>query len=639
MRVIAVVLLSLLAAGCRGQAPPSPTSTSSGAAAPPAARNLVIITIDTLRADHVGAYGYGPARTPTMDRIAREGVKFVAAYATAPITLPSHASLMTGRYPAGHGARDNGMRVDLATPTIADALLRAGLSTAGFVAAYPLDRRFGLIKGFQTYGDRMPPRPTFSTASSGDRSREPEASANAGAVNERPGRSVVDEALTWLDRHRHERFFLWVHLFEPHAPYGNASDARRPMRQRYDDEVAEADAQAGRLIDGLGPARASTLVVLTADHGESFGEHGEIGHSIFVYDTTLRVPLLLSGAGVTAGRTIDAPVALIDIAPTVLRLLGVPPFEADGIDLGPALAGTPLAARELYAESFAPLLDFGWSPLRSIRSARWKYISAPTPELYELERDPGETIDRSRVEQARAAQLEAGVRRYSTPELASREVMDPEARARLQALGYTSGASAIPDGRRPDPKDRRALAARIAQVASGELRGEALERALRRIVSEDPQNPHANLRLGYVLLDSGRCTEAVGRFNAAIAAHVPSVDAHLGLAACETTSRRFEAAAAALRDAQRIEPGNPVVAANLGLVLSDSGHPADAVAPLERALTIDPDLHRARFGLAIALARAGRRREAADAASELLRRLPPQAPQRPEVERLLRQVR
>jgi choline-sulfatase len=617
MRVAVAILLCCVISGCRGA---SDTATPAGA--PPAARNLVIITIDTLRADRVGAYGYAAGRTGAMDRLAREGVMFTHAYATAPITLTSHASLMTGRYPAGHGARHNGMRLDLKTPTLADALSQAGFATGGFIAAYPLDRRFGLIKGFQAYGDRMPP------------SRE------GRAVNERPGREVVDEALAWLARHRGGRFFLWVHLFEPHAPYGNPSDPRGlPAQARYDDEVAEADRQAGRVIDALGPERLSTLVVVAADHGEAFGEHGEVGHSIFVYDTTLRVPLILSGAGVPTGRTIADPVALIDIAPTAMRLLGVPPFDTDGIDLGPALTGSPLPARELYAESFAPLLDFGWSPLQTLRSRQWKYIEAPRPELYDIAQDPGETRDLSTRDAPRVADMHERTSRQSGGTHQSLAIIDPDARARLQALGYAGGSVPGAGRGRPDPKDRRDEAAELAQIGSGELRGAALERALRSVLAADARNPQANLRLGYVLLDEGRCREAAAHFRSAIAEHLPSADAHLGLAACEAADRRFEAAAATLRDAERIEPGNPVVIANLGLVLADSGHPADAIAPLQRALTIDPDRHQARFALALAFARAGRRVQATSTAEELLRRLPANAPQRPEVERLIATLR
>jgi choline-sulfatase len=608
------ILSCLAMLACREKPSPPPP-----AAAPPPARNLVIITIDTLRADRVGAYGYTAARTGTMDRLAREGVTFTRAYATAPITLTSHASLMTGRYPAGHGARHNGMRLDLKTPTLAETLSQSGFATGAFIAAYPLDRRFGLIKGFQTYGDKLPP------------------SRNGRAINERAGREVVDEALAWLAGRRRGPFFLWVHLFEPHAPYGNPADRRLSTQARYDGEIAQADMQAGRLVDALGPLRRSTLVVLASDHGESFGEHGEFGHSTFIYDTTLRVPLILSGAGLPRGQRVEDAVALIDIAPTALRLLGVKPFDADGVDLGPLIAGEPLTRRELYAESFAPLLDFGWSPLQALRSRGWKYIDAPRPELYDIVEDAGETRDRSGREATRVAEMHARIAAQS-PATPLAEI-DRDARARLQALGYVGGSPTATSGSRPDPKDRRDEAARLGRVTSGELQGAALERALREILAGDKRNPQANLRLGYVLLDSGRCREAVEHFESAIAEHLPSADAHLGLAACQVSARRFESAASTLRDAERIEPDNPVVIANLGVVLSDSGHPADAIAPLQRALTIDPDLHQARFSLAIAFAREGRRGDAAASAEELLRRLPANAPQRPEVERLLAEVK
>jgi len=614
MRVAAATLcLTVVACTPTKHEPPAPLSS--------AARNLVVITIDTLRADHVGAYGYKHAHTPTLDKLAREGVLFSHAYATAPITLTSHASLMTGRYPVGHGARHNGMRIDLKTPTLAEKLAEAGFATGAFIAAYPLDRRFGLIKGFQTYGDKMPP------------------SHNGRAVNERAGREVVDEAISWLNTHRDRRFFLWVHLFEPHAPYGDPADARHlTAAARYDEEIAEADRQAGRLLDALEPIRGSTLIVAAADHGEAFGEHGEIGHSIFVYDTTLRVPLILSGPAVGSGRTIADRVALIDVAPTVVRLLGLTPFDADGIDLNPALTGSTLPERDLFAESFAPLLDFGWSPLHAVRSGEWKYIDAPRPELYDIGRDPNEEHDLSGSEKIKTAEFHDRLARQATTALKTDASIDPDARARLQALGYAGGGGA-PASSHADPKDRKEEAARLAQVTSGELNGKDLERALRSILAADAANPQANLRLGYVLLDSNRCREAVPHFRSAIASHVPSADAHLGLAACAASERLFETAATALREAERIEPDNPVVSANLGIVLSDGGHPADAIAPLQRALTIDPDLHLARFNLAVAFARSGRRAEANATAQDLLRRLPADAPQRSEVERLIRATR
>ena len=610
IRVLSLVLLMAVAA-CSGDEPAVPDL-------PAEARNLLIVTIDTMRADRLGAYGDETARTPVMDAFAARGARFTRAFAVAPITLTSHASLMTGLYPAGHGGRHNGMRIDDDVPTIAERLAGSGVATGGFVAAFPLDRRFGLDRGFQAYGDRMP------------------RGADGRPANERPGHVVVDEALAWLEAHRSRRFFLWVHLFEPHAPYGDARTGR-PVAARYADEIAESDRQVGRLLDGLGEARDSTLVVVTSDHGEAFGEHGEIAHSIFVYDTTLQVPLVLAGPGVHP-RTVDGPVSLIDVAPTVLSLLGVPGVDGDGIDLGPALSGSALPDRTLYAESYAPQLDFGWSALRTVRTAGWKYIAAPAPELYEVSIDAGELRNVVSSEPARATAMRAMVDRFGPAGLARRAPADREAAARLQALGYVS-SSAPGGGSRPDPKDRREQAARLARVTSGELHGPALEQALRGILDEEPENPVANLRLGYALLESGNCRDATRRFEAAIAAGYPSADPYLGLAGCQAVRRAYAAAAATLRSADGVEPGNPVVLANLGLVLSDDDRFGEAIAPLERAIAIDPDLHRARFALAVAYAESGRRGEAAAQAEELLRRLPPAAPQRSEIERLLAAVR
>ena len=603
---IIIVSLAIAAASCR-PAPPEPRAA-------PAARNLIVFTIDTLRADRVGAYGDSAARTPVIDALAANGALFTQAFAVAPITLPSHASILTGRYPPGHGARHNGLSVNPSVPTIAERLRTAGFATGAFVGAFPLDRRFGLDRGFGTYGDRMP------------------RGVPGQPVNERPGRDVVDDAIAWLAAHRTSRFFLWVHVFEPHAPYGNAADGR-PASARYEDEVAEADRQLGRVLEAAGDARSSTLVAVTADHGEAFGEHGEIAHSIFVYDTTLRVPLVLAGPGVPH-RRVDAPVSHVDLAPTLLPRLGVSGFDADGVDLAPAIDGRALAARELYAESYAPLLDFGWSPLRAIRAEGWKFIDAPRPELFAVVSDPGELEDRSHAEASRAAAMRARLAKYGAY-AASHVPVDAESRGRLQALGYVGGTS---PGilLRPDPKDRRTLAAQLARVTSGELRGSDLEAALRDILRIDGDNPQAHVRLGFVLRGSGRCPEAERHFRRAIDARMPGADAHLGLAECQASARRFESAAATLRAADRVEPGNPVVSANLGLVLSDAGRVADAIPHLERAVSLDPGFDRARFHLAITLARLGRRADAAREARELLRRLPADAPQRAEVERLVK---
>jgi arylsulfatase A-like enzyme/Flp pilus assembly protein TadD len=596
-----------------------------------AARSIVLITVDTLRADRVGAYGWKAARTPAMDAIAARGVRFQRAFAPAPITLTSHASLLTGLYPPGHGSRHNGMRVRGDVATLATVLHDQGWATGAFVGAFPLDRRFGLDRGFERYGDRMP------RASDGR------------LLNERSGRVVVDEALDWLNGVGDRSFFLWVHLFEPHAPY--EPDAARgpnggtlPPDLRYDDEIARADVEIERLLAGLRPRLSSALVVVAGDHGEAFGEHGEITHSIFLYDATLRVPLIMAGPGINpAPSAPETNVSLVDVLPTVIDALGLSRPDVDGVSLLPLVRGGTLSARDLYAETFAPLLDFGWSSLRSVRSGPWKYIAAPSPELYDLSSDPGEDHSVGQGQGSRVGDMATRVAKYSGPELPAApagEQPDSEARSRLGALGYVSAsASGARTADRPDPKDRRELAARIAQVAAGELQGAALRTTLETIIAEDPRNGQAQMRLGYAVIDSGDLRRAESHFRAALAAAMPTADVHLGLALCLASTGRRDEAVRVLMEARRIEPGNAVVEANLGSLALDGGDNARAIESLGSAIQLDPDLHQARFNLARALARMGRRDEAQKEAETLLARLPAQAPQRAEVQRMIDALR
>jgi choline-sulfatase len=591
----------------------------SGCAPTPAApaTSVLLITIDTLRADHVGAYGATAARTPTLDALAREGARFDRAWAPAPLTLPSHASLLSGRYPPGHGARHNGIAMQ-AVPTLATAFKAAGFSTAAFVSAFPLDRRFGLTRGFDEYEDQLP------------------RSSEGRPLNERPATETVDRALAWLRARGDERFFVWVHLFEPHAPYGEPGTGGS-VQARYDADIAVADREAGRLVAALGAGSATTLVVAASDHGEAFGEHGEIGHSIFVYDTTLRVPLVMRGPGVRAATVVTDDVSLVDVAPTLLALTGTAALTGDGQSLVPALRGEGLSTRAIYAESFAPLFDFGWAGLRSVREGSWKYIAAPRAELFDLASDPGESANRLADEPERTARLEAETARWSPAEPAATAPVAPEALARLQSLGYLSGTSRPAAARtRPDPKDRIAVASRLATVTSGEVRGDELVETLEAVLREDPPNPQAHLRLGFAELELGRCPRAEPHLRAALDAGMPSADAGLGLAACLGQSGNLTGAREALNAARRAEPGNPVVAANLGLLELEEGQLTAAIAELRTALSVEPRLLEARFALARALARAGDREGAVREATTLLGQLAPDAPQRAEAQRLLR---
>jgi choline-sulfatase len=395
------------------------------------------------------------------------------------------------------------------------------------------------------------------------------------------------------------------------------------------------------VLDAVGESGPSTLVVVTGDHGEAFGEHGEVAHSVFVYDTTLRVPLIISGPGVPKIR-VDTPVSHVDLVPTLIRMLELPSIDADGIDLTPVVRGDRGPARELYAESFAPLLDFGWSPLRTVRAEGWKFIEAPKPELYAIAQDAEENRNLAATDATSVEKLRARLKRYGsaalTPASLLPKALDAESRARLQALGYASGNPSSSETR-ADPKDRRELAAQLARINSGELGAKELEASLRDVLRLDAGNPQAHVRLGYVLQESGRCAEAVRHFQSAIDAKAPTADAHLGLAGCQASERRYDAAVATLRAADRVEPDNPVVSANLGSMLSDSGRPLEGIPHLQRALTLDASFHQARFYLAIAFARLGRREEAAHEANELLRQLPADAPQRAEVQRLIQALK
>jgi choline-sulfatase len=649
-RLLLLAALSPLPLALSGCGRPAPAAKAA------AARNLVLVTIDTLRADHVGAYGYARSQASFVDLMAQSGATFDRAYAAAPITLPSHATLMTGRYPPGHGSRDNGMHVSRTVPTLATELKAHGFKTAAFVAAFPLDHQFGLDRGFEVYSDRLPRGPDGKQA------------------NERPAAQVVDEAIAWISAGGMgriggtgrtdapaspsvpappappalpalpaERFFLWIHVFEPHAPYGDASD-RRPVLDRYDQEIGVANRELMRLLNAIERVAQDTLVVVAGDHGEAFGEHGEFSHSIFVYDTTLRVPLVMRGPGIgpnaerrTPNVAISDPVTLADVAPTAMRLLGFTMPDADGIDLSPALAGGTLPRREIYAESFAPLMEFGWAPLRAIRSGSWKFIAAPKPELFDVEKDASERTNLVDSQPTIARDLDTRASRYSAARLPTRAI-DASGLDRLRALGYANGPRHDDGSGGIDPKDRRDVAARIAQVTSGELSGLALMTALEQILATDASNSQAHLRLGFVLLQSGDCARAEHEFTAAINGGLPSADAHLGLATCLGRRNDLTGVERVLTEARGREPDNPVLTANFGILQAAKGNLSGAIATLKAALDADPNLHEARFNLALAYAKSGRRAEAAAAARDLLARLPPTAPERGEVERLLKAV-
>jgi arylsulfatase A-like enzyme len=467
--------------------------------------NVLLITIDTLRWDRVGAYGATHSPTPALDRLAARGTRFETAIAHAPLTAPSHASILTGLTPVRHGVRDNGAFVLAEQITLASTFRAAGYSTAAFVSGFPLDRRFGFAAGFQTYDDRLPDI----------------AEAGRAAYTERRADDTTARALAWLGAtastpstsRGSEPWFLWIHYFDPHAAYDPPQPWKSRMPSPYDGEIAFVDDQIGRVLGRLSEngSTSKTIVAVTADHGESLGEHGEETHGVFIYDATLRVPLIMAGPGISKGIVATVVSRGVDVMPTLLDLAGLPvPERLDGRTLQTALEGRPMDDDGAYIESLLPERQFGWAPLRGFRDARWKYIDLPEPELYDLLHDAGELKNRAadapRRAEALAANLADKLKAITTPDRQRPQVaMDREAAKRLRALGDASGSRARPpSGNRRNPTSGIQLINRlergIAQVGIDPRR--AIQE-LRAVLAEDPGIAIARSQLAVALSSIG----------------------------------------------------------------------------------------------------------------------------------------
>ncbi len=468
---------------------------------PPVRPSVVIVTLDTTRADHLGCYGAARAATPHLDALARSGVRCEQALSPVPLTLPAHASLLTGRVPRRHGVRDNaGFKLDPKVPLLTEHLRDAGYTTAAFVSAAVLDRDAGLARGFAAYDD---------TVRVGDR--------RAFDYQERAANQTVDALLPRLPALK-PPFFLWVHFYDPHAPYVPPEPYASRFKDRpYDGEIAFMDAQLGRLLDALKRLGATLYIVVAGDHGESLGEHGEDGHGIFLYQATQRVPLIVTGPGLPPGTTVSSTVGLVDVAPTILDLLSLPALgETDGRSLSPLLHGARPAGRDYEMETLYPSFSYGWAPLRALCAGPYKYVAAPRPELYELPTDPREINDVVHKKATRAAELArtlAGRTRGDASMVPEDDAAIGERREKLASLGYVS-ASAAPESGALDPKDGVKLlpdldAARRA-VQLGDPRDAVVP--MRRLLARNPRNVPARLLLGEAQLASGRTDEAIATY-------------------------------------------------------------------------------------------------------------------------------
>jgi arylsulfatase A-like enzyme/Tfp pilus assembly protein PilF len=528
--------------------------------APP---NLLLVTLDTLRADRLGCYGYKEARTPNLDRLASEGVRFETAVAQVPLTLPSHTTLFTGTYPARHGMRDNGgYFLSPELTTLAELAREAGYRTGAFISAFVLDSKWGLDRGFDTYYDQF------------DLSRYERISL--GSV-ERIAEHTVEEFLPWLETMGEAPFFAWVHLYDPHAPYEAPEPFGSEFEDRpYDGEVAYVDAAMGRVmgfLHGRG-LDETTIVVVAGDHGEGLGDHRELTHGNFVYDSTLRVPLILRFPDQRhAGLEIRQQVGLIDLFVTLAELVGATvPDQNQGRSLLPLLHGEEIPDPPLLAESFYPRLHYGWSEVLALRSERFKFIDTPRPELYDLEADPGETRnlvgEKPNVARGMKRTLEELLASQPRSEAAPAP-LDAETERRLRALGYLGAAAARTDVARhelPDPKDKIEIIQSIARADRLGSRGQTDEAidVLREVIAEDPKIVDAYVSLGNKFSTAGRHEEAVAAFRRALELNPDYGLALTNLALAYRRLGRFDESRLGFERVLEQEPGNRQALFNLG---------------------------------------------------------------------------
>ena len=546
-----------------------------------AEQNILLITIDTLRADALGSYG-GRADTPHLDRLARNGVRFTFAHAHAVMTLPSHASIMTGRYPFEHGVRDNaGFRLEEAAITLAEAARQKGFATGAFVGAFPLDRQFGLAQGFDVYDDL------------GGR----QVAAADFAFSERRAFDVVSAARAWIEQ-QHKPWLAWIHVFDPHSPYAPPPPFDvRYAADPYAGEVAYVDAALGPLLDLARRAERPTTIVVTADHGEGLGDHGEPTHGVFAYESTLRVPLILAqvGAGTTERQDAvasDVPVRHVDILPTIagLLLLDVP-GDLPGRTLVSARNGEQ-QPRPAYFEAMTAMLKRGWAPLRGVIVERDKYIDLPLEELYDLEADATETQNLAATETERIRALTARLRAFGATLPGEQTAENIETRARLQSLGYVSGSAPrkAQYGEEDDPK-------RLIDVDRLMIQGVELHRAgrsadavgaYRHVIARRPDMGLAYRRLAFIQWESGATSDAIATLRQAIERNGPDLEIEIRLGTYLAESGAVAEATRMLERVVKAEPENVDALNALGIAQARSARPGQALQTFQRILTIDP---------------------------------------------------
>jgi arylsulfatase A-like enzyme/Tfp pilus assembly protein PilF len=554
----------------------------------PVLPNVLLVTLDTTRADHLGCYGAGFAATLNLDALASAGVRFDEAISPAPLTLPSHASLFTGLIPRRHGVRDNTLhRLGKDPAVLAEVLRSHGYETAAFVSSVVLDRVTGIDRGFEGYDDtvRIGVREAFD-------------------YRERAAAQTNEAALAGLGE-LDEPFLLWVHYFDPHLPYVPPEPFRSRFVDRpYDGEVAYMDEQFGELLGAVRRKSSSLVVIVAGDHGESLGDHGELSHGVFIYQSTQRIPLLIAGPGVPKGRVVRERVGLVDVTPTLLDLLGLPALpDIDGVSLAPLMRGEDAPARDYELESFYATHAYGWVPPRALVRGDEKFILLPRTELYRLDQDPAEKKNLAAARPRRASELEEALSALIAGDEGVSPAEDPELveqQRRLESIGYVGGHSTGVGSGAIDPKDGIDWIADLDAGRRAYQTGRPADgiEPLRRLLSRNPENVPALLALAMCYLGSGRVESAVETDRRALAIAPDDDLVHFNLAnALAIQGRSSPAALAEARThyerAVRLNPRFADAYLNYASLLERAESDGAALALLERARSAgvrDPEL-------------------------------------------------
>ncbi|MFP4081827.1 MAG: sulfatase-like hydrolase/transferase [Candidatus Aminicenantes bacterium] len=557
--------------------------------------NIILFTIDTLRADHLECYGYEEVKTPQINRLAREGILFEQNIVQAPLTLPSHSSILTGTHPLHHGVRDNGgFYLDESHITIAEVVKNRGFSTAAFVGAFVLDSRWGLDQGFDHYYDNF------------DLTKYERVSLDA---VQRRGDEVLEAAYDWLEKNHQQKFFAWIHLYDPHTPYEPPEPYKSQYGGRpfglYDGEIAYVDQLMGEFRKFMEDKKLweKTLIIFTADHGESLGEHKENAHGFFIYDSDIRVPLIIRFPEKKfQGSQIAEQVSSIDIMPTILNMMGEElPENVQGESLLPLILGKQSGNQSLaYSETYWPRYHYGWSELKSLRKGQYKFIDAPRPELYDVLEDPGEIHNLISAKASLAHEmkrdLDSLIEKFSAEgiEEAGPEKIDNDSLVKLQALGYIGSfhtSAKEKEGKLADPKDKIELynQIKVAQFLVTEEKMDQAEEKIKDVLQKDPSVLEARYILGNIYAKQDQFELAIEEYKKALEVDPDYYEAIFGMALSYRRMGKHEEAIVGFKRLIAIDPRDTKPYLHLGDIYDERGELDEAMNYLKSAVEIDPE--------------------------------------------------